>query len=66
MELMVTTIGVFRSALRDKRGLETLEYAVFAVLFVIAIGGFVAALSPGVRTTYGDLGNWIVAQAAAL
>ena len=63
---MRTATRSFRGVLRDKRGLETLEYAAFAVLFVVIIGGCVAALGPGVNTTYETLGNWVVTQAAAI
>ena len=63
---MRTTTQSFSGVLHDKRGMETVEYAVFAVGFLIAIGGFVAAVEPGVVATYDDLGNWIVTQAAAL
>ena len=62
----MTCLDRFRSALRDKRGLESLEYAMLALLLVVAIWGFVAAMAPGVSSAYEDLGNWIVDQANAI
>jgi len=52
-----------RGLMADKKGLETLEYAVFAVAFVVVIGGIVSALSGQLTTAYGDIGNWISGQA---
>jgi len=53
-----------RALVADKKGLETLEYAVFAVAFVVVIGGIVSALSGNLTTAFGDIGNWISGQAA--
>ena len=42
-----------RYLMADKRGLETLEYAVFAVGFIVIIGGVVTALSTQLKVAYG-------------
>ena len=42
-----------RCLMADKRGLETLEYAVFAVGFVVVIGGVITALSTQLKVAYG-------------
>ena len=52
-----------RALMGDQKGLETLEYAVFAVAFVVIIGGVVAALSGDLTTAYTDIGHWIAGQA---
>ena len=57
---------VLRGVRNDSRGLETLEYAVFAVAFVVIIGGVVAGLSGNLTTAYGDIGNWISGQASKM
>ena len=57
---------ILRAVRSDERGLETLEYAVFAVAFVVIIGGVVAGLSGNLTTAYGDIGNWISGQAAEM
>ena len=55
---------IVRAIRRDERGLETLEYAVFAVAFVVIIGGVVGTLSGSLTAAYNDIGNWIMGQAA--
>ena len=57
---------LLRAAMSDNRGLESLEYAVFAVAFVVIIGGVVSALAGDLGTAYSDIGNWIAGQAAAM
>ena len=52
-----------RAVIKDKKGLESLEYAVFAVAFLVIIGGVIVALSGALSTTYSDIGNWITALA---
>src|SRR5271166_5188057 len=42
-----------RCLMADKSGLETLEYAVFAVGFVGVIGGVITALSTQLKVAYG-------------
>ena len=55
-----------RAVIEDKKGLESLEYAVFAVAFLVIISGVVVALSTTLATAYSDIGNWIVARAGAM
>jgi Flp pilus assembly pilin Flp len=52
-----------RAVIRDERGLETLEYAVFAAAFLVIIAGAVALLSTDIATAYSDIGNFIQTQA---
>ena len=52
--------------LHDRRGLESLEYAVLAILLLGAVWGCIAALAVGVDATYQELGNWIVDQASGI
>ena len=54
------------SVAKDRHGLETLEYAVFAVAFVIAIGGVVGQLKTTMTTAYSDIGTWIATQATKM
>jgi len=64
---MTSYLRVLVSALRaltaDKKGLETLEYTVFAVAFVVVISGVVAALSTQETAAYHSIGNWMAGQA---
>ena len=50
----------------DKKGLESLEYAVFAVAFLVIIGAVTVALSSSLSSAYSDIGNWLLTTAAAL
>jgi Flp pilus assembly pilin Flp len=52
-----------RAVIKDKKGLESLEYAVFAVAFLVIIGGIIVALNSAMSTTYSDIGNWITTLA---
>ncbi len=52
-----------RALLKDERGLETLEYAVFAAAFLVIIAGAVALLSADISTAYTDIGSFIQTQA---
>ena len=64
---MLNRFGQILRAVRgDTRGLETLEYAVFAVAFVVVIGTVVAGLSGNLTNAYNDIGNWISAQASGM
>jgi len=55
-----------RAVIEDKKGLESLEYAVFAVAFLVIIGGVVIALSGAMSTAYSDIGHWLTTTAAAM
>jgi Flp pilus assembly pilin Flp len=48
-----------RALLKDKRGLETLEYAVFAAAFLGVIAAAVALLSGDLSSAYGSIGDFI-------
>ena len=63
--LMIYMIALrLRAALKDKRGLETLEYAVFAAAFLGVIAAAVLLLSGDLKTAYGSIGNFIAQSAA--
>jgi Flp pilus assembly pilin Flp len=65
--LMIYMIALrLRAALKDKRGLETLEYAVFAAAFLGVIAAAVALLSGDLSSAYGSIGNYIKTSAAAI
>jgi len=55
-----------RAVIKDKKGLESLEYAVFAVAFLVIINGVVIALSSTLSTAYSDIGSWITTTAGAM
>ena len=55
-----------RAVLKDKKGLESLEYAVFAVAFLVIIGAVTLAMSSTLSGAYSDIGHWLLANAAAL
>src|SRR5437588_710343 len=55
-----------RAVIKDEKGLESLEYAVFAVAFLVIISGVVVALSGTLSTAYSDIGNWIATRAGAM
>ena len=55
-----------RAVFKDERGLETLEYAVFAAAFLVIIAGAVALLSGDIATAYSDIGQYIQGQAAKM
>ncbi|HKM64510.1 MAG TPA: hypothetical protein VJY39_18655 [Acidisphaera sp.] len=55
-----------RSLIADRKGLETLEYAMFAVGYLVVISGVVATLRTGLTTAYGNIGTWIVGQASKM
>ena len=64
---MIGKVGLeLRALIRDKKGLESLEYAVFAVAFLVIIGGGIALLSTDLSTAYADIGNFISSKAAAM
>ena len=64
---MIRKVGQkFRAVITDEKGMETLEYAVFAVAFLVIIAGVVAALGGTLGTAYSDIGNWIAAKANAM
>ena len=48
-----------RAAVNDRRGLETLEYAVFAAAFLSVIAGVMSLFTPGISGTYTDIGVFI-------
>jgi Flp pilus assembly pilin Flp len=61
---MINTVRRKLSALfGDKKGLETLEYAVFAVAFLVVIVSVTTALSSNLSSAYSSIGNWIKTQA---
>jgi Flp pilus assembly pilin Flp len=64
--LINMVIQKLRAVVRDERGLETLEYAVFAAAFLVIIAGAVALLSGDIATAYSDIGVFIKNQAAAM
>jgi Flp pilus assembly pilin Flp len=65
--LMIYMIALqLRAALKDKRGLETLEYAVFAAAFLGVIAAAVALLSGDLSSAYGSIGTYIKTSAAAI
>lgn len=64
---MINKIGQhFRAVMKDEKGLESLEYTVFALAFLVIIGGIELMLSSTLATAYSDIGNWLTAQAAAI
>jgi len=50
------------AAINDRRGLETLEYAVFGVAFVGLIVGGVALLGADMSAAYTGIGTYIQNQ----
>ena len=51
-----------RAALKSERGLETLEYAVFAAAFLVIVAGAVTLMSADISAAYTDIGNFISSQ----
>jgi Flp pilus assembly pilin Flp len=43
----------------DNRGLETLEYAVFAAAFLAVIAGVFSVFAPGISSTYSTIGAFV-------
>jgi len=59
-------LAAVRAATRDRRGLETLEYAVFAASFLFVIAAAVSSLSGNVKAAYTDVGVFVLNQGAKM
>jgi len=63
---VTTIVRQIRAVLTDERGLETLEYAVFAAAFLVIVAGAVTLMSADISAAYTDIGNFISSQGAAM
>jgi Flp pilus assembly pilin Flp len=55
-----------RAVIKDGRGLESLEYAVFAGALLVMVAASIAGLLGNVETAYSEVGAFIAAHAAQL
>jgi Flp pilus assembly pilin Flp len=51
---------------KDNRGLENLEYAVFAASFLFFVAGAANLLKSNVNTAYNDIGQFVLKQASKM
>jgi Flp pilus assembly pilin Flp len=61
-----TILARIHAAIKDRRGLETLEYAVFAASFLLFVAGAVNLLKGNVNTAYSDIGQFVLKQASKM
>jgi len=63
---VTTIVRQIRAVLENERGLETLEYAVFAAAFLVIVAGAVTLLSSDISAAYTDIGQFISSEGASM
>jgi Flp pilus assembly pilin Flp len=55
-----------RAIIKDQRGMESLEYTVFAGAFLFIILASVVGISGNLSTAYTAIGDYLTSQAASI
>jgi Flp pilus assembly pilin Flp len=63
---MANCLRILQILFADKKGTEALEYAVFAIAFLVIIAGVVAALSGNLSGAYTSIASWMNSTAAKI